>query len=209
MKYLKCFEGFSNELINNLINNKKTSVYKIARPYNNKTNKLSDELINYDISGFSYKLEHGQYIIYPDPEFIELYKKYCMGNNLQPKELSFNLSILSNPITNKFGYNQIDSEYILPDDNLKGLSIAYKLYKFILSKINFIMTNKDNLPEAKNLWYNLLQDKDVYSGTNQDFNIIIKKDISDDKLKSIIDKIKDFKLIYDDDLNSKIKELYG
>jgi hypothetical protein len=69
------------------------------------------------------------------------------------------------------------------------------------------MTDKDNLPEAKNLWYNLLQDKDVYSGTNQYYNIIIKKDIDDNKLKSIINKIKDFKLIYDNELNSKIKEM--
>jgi hypothetical protein len=58
-------------------------------------------------------------------------------------------------------------------------------------------------------WYNLLQDKDVYSGTNQYYNIIIKKDIDDNKLKSIINKIKDFKLIYDNELNSKIKKLYG
>ena len=71
------------------------------------------------------------------------------------------------------------------------------------------MTNKDNLPEAKNLWYNLLQDKDVYSGTNQYYNIIIKKDIDDTKLKSILDKVEKFDLIYDIDLNSKIKELYG
>jgi hypothetical protein len=71
------------------------------------------------------------------------------------------------------------------------------------------MTNKDNLPEAKNLWYNLLQDKDVYSGTNQYYNIIIKKDIDDTKLKSILDKVEKFDLMYDIDLNIKIKELYG
>ena len=39
--------------------------------------------------------------------------------------------------------------------------------------------------------------------------IVVKKDIDDNKLKSIINKIKDFNLIYDNELNSKIKELYG
>jgi hypothetical protein len=208
MKYLNYFEGFTYDEIISLISNNKTSVHKIKRETNNKSNKLSDELVKYDISGFSYKMEHNQYIIYPDAKFIKLYNIYCRENNLQPNELIFSLTILPEPIIDGFGYNQIDSEYILPDDNLKGLSIGYKLYKFILDKIDFIMTNKDNLPEAKNLWYNLLQDKDVYSGTNNQYNIIIKKDIDDYKLKSIIDKVKDFKLIYDDELNIKIKDLY-
>jgi hypothetical protein len=211
MRYLKYFEGFTNDELNNLINSEKTSVFKINRNIENKNNLLSDDLINYDISGFTYEESNDHYIIQPDDKFIELYNRYCLMNKLSPKKLIFLISILPNPPISVFGYNQIDSENILPDSNLKGLSIVYKLYKYILNikDIGFIMTNKDNLPEAKNLWYNLLQDKDVYSGTNQYYNIIIKKDIDDTKLKSILDKVEKFDLIYDIDLNSKIKELYG
>ena len=207
MRYLKYFEGFTNDELNNIINSKKTSVFKINRNIENKNNKLSDDLINYDIHNFKSKFEHGNYLIYPDNNFIDLYRDYCKDNSLEfNDDVKFSIDIL--PEYPLGGYNYIDVYNLLPP-NLKGLSIGYKLYKFILNRIDFIMTDKDNLPEAKNLWYNLLQDKDVYSGTNQYYNIIIKKDIDDNKLKSIINKIKDFNLIYDNELNSKIKELYG
>ena len=133
---------------------------------------------------------------------------YCNANNFKQKDLIFTLTILPKPIVPGFGYNQIDSEYILPDENLKGLSIAYKLYKLILNKVDFIMTNKNNSPDAKNLWYNLLQDKDIYTGTNENYNILIKKNINDNELKFIIDKIISLNLIYDDQLDKKIKQLY-
>ena len=208
MRYLKYFEGFSLDQIKKLIQNSETSVYKSPRSNNNRINDFSSDLINYDISGFTFSENNNYYMIYPDDDFIKLYNKYCLSNNFTPKELIFILTILPEPITPDFGYNQIDSEYIIPDDNLLGLSIAYKLYIFILDKIDFIMTNKNNSPDAKNLWYNLLQDKDIYTGTNQMYNLLIKKNINDSDLKTLIDKIKKFKLIYDDELDIKIKKLY-
>jgi hypothetical protein len=206
VKYLKKFEGFSNNEINELIDKNQTFVYKISRSYNNKSNKLSEELINYDISGFTSEFKNGVFKIYPDDEFIKLYKKYCHENNLQYNYLIFHIEITTKYLLG--GYNFLDV-YNLMDDNLKGLSLGYKLYKYILNDIYFIMTNKDILPESKNLWYNLLQDDGVYSGTNENFNIIIKKDIEDFKLKEIIDKVSEFNLTYDNNLNKKINELYG
>ena len=208
MKYLKFYEGFTTQQIDKMIKNGETSVYKLTRSNNNKVNKFSNDLINYDISGFTFTEKNNYYMIYPDYNFIKLYNNYCKINNFKPKELVFTLSILPEPIVPEFGYNQIDSEYILPDENLIGLSIVYKLYKFILNKIDFIMTNKNNTPDAKNLWYNLLKDKDIYTGTNKMYNILIKKNISDTDLKAIIDKVKKYKLIYDDQLDEKIKEFY-
>jgi hypothetical protein len=70
------------------------------------------------------------------------------------------------------------------------------------------MTNKDSSNESINLWYNILKDDDIYSGTNNQFSIIIKKEIDNHKLKSILEKIEKFDLIYDNKLNNKIKELY-
>jgi hypothetical protein len=70
------------------------------------------------------------------------------------------------------------------------------------------MTNKDSSKESINLWYNILKDDEAYSGTNNQFSIIIKSEIDNNKLKSILDKVEKFDLIYDIDLNIKIKELY-
>jgi hypothetical protein len=208
MKYIKYFEGFDRQQIDYFINTGETSVRKIDREFNNNSNLLADEIKDYDISLFTYNYKHGQFKIYPEEGFMDLYKRYCDVNNFTVKDLTFSISVLPYNIFTNI-YNQIDSEYILPDNNLKGLSLGYKLYKYVLNIVDFIMTDRNNLPEAKNLWWNLLQDKDVYSGTNKELSILIKKDIGDDKLKEIIDKVDRVNLTYDDDLNIKIKRLYG
>ena len=77
-----------------------------------------------------------------------------------------------------------------------------------MNSVDFIMTNKDSSKESINLWYNILKDDEAYSGTNNQFSIIIKSEIDNNKLKSILDKVEKFDLIYDIDLNIKIKELY-
>lgn len=206
MKYLKYFEGFTKEQVDELVLKDKTYVRKNIRKYNNKELKYSKDIINYDISKFKVEVRYNNYKIYPDDGFIEIYKKYCIENYIDfESDIQFTIEIL--PEYPLGGYNFIDVYNLLPS-SLKGLSLGYKLYKLILMKIDFIMTNKESSLESINLWYNLLQDKNVYSGTNQNYNILIKKDIDNFKLKSILDKVKKFDLIYDDDLNTKIKELY-
>ena len=201
MKYLKYFEGFTDSYLNELILNNKTYVKKNIRSSDNKVMKYSSDIIKYDISNFKYDSMNGFYIIYPDYEFMKLYKKYCVSNSLEfINDIKFNIEILPEYLLG--GYNFIDVYKLIPD-NLKGLSLAYKLYKFILDKVNFIMTNKDSSPQALNLWFNILKDDNVYSGTNDNYSIIIKKDISDFELKSLLDKIEKFNLIYDYELNSK------
>jgi len=207
MKYLKYFEGFTDERLKDLVLNDKTYVKKITRVYNNKELKYSKEIIDYDISNFETKVQYNNYKIYPDLTFINLYKKYCVVNSIDfENDIQFTIEML--PEYPLGGYNFIDVYNLLPL-SLKGLSLGYKLYKIILSKVDFIMTNKDSSKESINLWYSILKDDEVYSGTNTDFSIIIKKDSDDLKLKSILDKVKKFDLIYDDNLNKKIKELYG
>jgi hypothetical protein len=208
MKWIKLFEGFTDDQINNLVKQDKTYVFKNIRSFNNKELKYSKDIINYDISNFIVEFEYNYYKIYPDDNFKILYKKYCIENNFSPKELVFGLSILPEPLIKGYIYNKIDSEYFLPDNNLKGLSLGYKLYKFILNKVGFIMSDYSSSPDAKNLWFNLLKDSDVYSGTNKYYSIIIKKNIDNSDLKSLMDKIHKFNLIYENDLKIKIKEIY-
>jgi hypothetical protein len=207
MKYIKYFEGFTDERLKDLISNGETYVDKISRSRNNKELKYSQEIINYDISNFEVEVQYNNYKIYPDLNFIKLYKKYCTENSIDSEDdLQFIIEIL--PEYPLGGYNFIDVYNLLPL-SLKGLSLGYKLYKLILRKVDFIMTDKNSSNESINLWYSILKDDEVYSGTNNKFSIIIKKDIDDVKLKSILDKIGKFTLIYDDDLNTKINEIYG
>lgn len=96
------------------------------------------------------------------------------------------------------------------DERLKDLISNGETYVDKISRSrNNIMTDKNSSNESINLWHSILKDDEVYSGTNNKFSIIIKKDIDDVKLKSILDKIGKFTLIYDDDLNTKINEIYG
>jgi hypothetical protein len=207
MKYIKYFEGFTDERLKDLISNGETYVDKISRSRNNKELKYSQEIINYDISNFEVEVQYNNYKIYPDLNFIKLYKKYCTENSIDSEDdLQFIIEIL--PEYPLGGYNFIDVYNLLPL-SLKGLSLGYKLYKLILRKVDFIMTDKNSSNESINIWYSILKDDEVYSGTNNKFSIIIKKDIDDVKLKSILDKIGKFTLIYDDDLNTKINEIYG
>jgi len=187
-----------------LINKKSTSVFRKIRDIGKN---LDDDISNYDISNFKYDLSNNHFIIKPDSNFIELYHKYCLKNNFKKLEdLTFVVSVLPKSLSGE--YNLIDVEDLIPDE-LKGLSIGYKIYKFVLDKSKFLMTNKNNSPEAKNLWYNLLKDDDMYAGTNKYYNIIIKKDISDELLISILNKVKKFSFIFDDELNNKIDKLNG
>ena len=215
MKYLKnyndfnfdkslnyLFEGFKDDELDKLIFNNKTSVIKkTIKDYKN----ISNDISKYNISNFEYELKNNHYIIKPDIEFLKIYRKYCIENNYKPiEDLNFIVSILPKSLTGEL--NIIDVQDLIPK-NLRGLSLGYKIYKFILNKVNFIMTNKFNTLDAKNLWYNILKDKDVFSGTNENYNIIIDKNISDYKLKEILENINKFNFIFDNELNDKINKL--
>jgi len=52
-----------------------------------------------------------------------------------------------------------------------------------------------------------LKDRDVFSGTNENYNIIIDKNVSDYKLRLILENITKFNFIFDNELVNKINEL--
>ena len=200
MKYLKTFEGFNIGDFKNI----KTSVKIFKNPNDNKNNKISNEIIKYDINNFTIDKNSGAFNIYPDARFMNLYKRYCNLNNLRYDEnLMFQCTILKTRDPLDECYNLIDSLSLLPNE-LQGLSLGYKIYKFLLKRIKFIMSLKSNSDKAKNLWYNLLLDKDVYAGTNDSYNIIIDKYLPDSILFHILDNIKHLNIKYDDELHERI-----
>ena len=92
---------------------------------------------------------------------------------------------------------------------LQGTSLGYNLYKLIIDKNNYVTSNRHSSEEAYNLWYNLLQDDNLYAITSNTISVLIKKDIDDITLKGILDKIKQRELEFDDDLKLKIVKIYG
>jgi hypothetical protein len=197
MKYIKSYEGFKPEQLKII----KTSVFK--SDYIGNNNLLSDSIKSFDINNFKINTNHGYYEIYPDEKFLKLYKDYCDINSFYYEKIKFNCSVLEKDLITGC-YNLIDSEELIPN-NLQGLSLGSKIYKLLCNELNFIMSVKENTDKAKNLWFKLLIDDELYCGTNDDYNIIINKNIPDETLFDIIDKVDDLKLIYDDDLSKKIK----
>ena len=150
---------------------------------------MADEIINYDISNFKCKYEYDRFIIKPDDNFDILYKKYCELNSLEYTPLIFDIEFTEkHPVG---GYNTLDV-YNLINSNIQGLSIAYKLYLFILDKVSFITSNVLVSDDALNLWYNILKSNLVYSGTSKNSSIIIKREIDDLELHRIINLVDKF-----------------
>jgi len=90
---------------------------------------------------------------------------------------------------------------------LRGLSLAYKFYKMLIKMNKFICSDRYSTLSAWNLWYSLLQDEDLYAVTSNLRSCLIDKNITDDKLKEVINKvsenIKDIE--YSEDLKERLK----
>jgi len=56
-----------------------------------------------------------------------------------------------------------------------------------------------------NFWYNLVQNKLIYTGASNKITLAINKDINKDKLKNVLDIFKNYNLIYDNELQEKLK----
>ena len=118
----------------------------------------------------------------------------------------FRLTILNNSNFSPFP-NKIDFESGIPK-TLQGLSVGYNLYKITIKALKFITSDGlSTSNNAKNLWYNLLQDSDYYSGTNNFGSILILKNIEDYELKEILKKVSHLNLKYDNELETKIKKI--
>jgi hypothetical protein len=147
--------------------------------------------------------------IIPDIHFLNLIDK--LNVYLESDKIDLNNITL---FVTKDLDNLIDFETGIPNI-LKGCSVGYKLYKVLVDHYGWISSDKRSTNDAINLWYNLLQDVDMYCVTSNYFSYIIKKTLHDIELKKVLENIKKRKEIafndiqFDDDIKEKITKMYG
>lgn len=193
-KILETFEGFTKDNLDYLVNNKKTYVRKEYR--DTPIRKIQKIVKDYDISNFKFIDKGYGIFIYPDVEFINLIKE--LDQNID-ESLFFYITLTGD-------LNYVDFVEGVPP-YLRGLSLAYKFYKIIINKNKFICSDRYSTLSAWNLWYSLLQDDNLYAITSNLRSCLIDKSVSDDELKSIIEKVcnglSDIEM--SDDLKDKLK----
>ena len=192
-KILETFEGFTKDNLDYLVTHKKTYVRKDYR--DRPIRKIQKVVKDYDVSKFKFIDKGYGIFIYTDNDFLELIKD--LDPNID-SSLFFYITI-----TGEFNY--VDFAEGVPP-YLRGLSLAYKFYKMIIKMNGFICSDRYSTLSAWNLWYNLLQDEDLYAITSNLRSCLIDKNISDENLKDIVEKVtKDVDDIeYSDDLKMKL-----
>ena len=194
-KLLETFEGFTRDNLEYLITNKKTYVRKEFREI--PIRKIQNLIKDYDISKFEFKDKGYGIFIYPDKDFIHLIRE------LDP---SVDDSIFFY-ITISGEFNYVDFAEGLPP-YLRGHSLAYKIYKRLIKEHGWICSDRYSTLSAWNLWYNLLQDPDIYAITSNIRSCLIDKDISDERLKEIFQHVTKNSTDYEvsDDLKDKLDD---
>ena len=73
----------------------------------------------------------------------------------------------------------------------------------------FICSDRYSTLSAWNLWYSLLQDEELYAITSNLRSCLIDKNISDDKLKEVINKLSEntIEIEYSEDLKERLKNI--
>jgi len=194
-RIVETFEAFNKDNLDYLINYKKAYVRNFVR--DKKSGEIFDEIKNYDINKFKCTEETYGFFIYPDKEFINLIKKLDDSVN---DNIFFYITISYDK------NNQIDFTEGIPEF-LRGLSVAYKIYKLIIKRVGWITSDRYSSEHAYNLWYSLLQDEDLYCFTSNIMSGLIDKSVDDKKLIEIVAKIKSvsFDIEFDDELKEKLK----
>ena len=206
MSKLKMFEEFSEEERQKMMDDDLTYISKTGN-YSSKSGIIFDKIKNYNFQNFKIVNSY-ETIIIPDIGFRKLLSE--LNNELNEKididiEFNFNINQMEG------FYNEINYFFVLPDI-LRGLNIGYKLYKLVINHFNYITSRKYLTNLSKNIWYKLMIDADFYCFTSNDISGVIYKNISDNMILEILEKIKDinkYNIIYDSKLTSKINKFYG
>lgn len=193
---MKTFEGFTKENLDYLVNNKKTYIRKEYRKI--PIRKIQKIVKDYDISNFNFIDKGYGIFIYPDKEFIRLINELDVNID---DSLFFYITLTGD-------FNYVDFAEGVPP-YLRGLSLAYKFYKKIIEMNSFICSDRYSTLSAWNLWYNLLQDTDLYGITSNLRSCLIDKNVSDDVLKNIVKKVNQniSNVEYSDDLKKRLKSI--
>lgn len=195
-KILETFEGFTKDNLDYLVNNKKTYVRKEFR--NIPIRKIQKIVKGYDISNFKFIDKGYGIFIYPDNKFIELIKE--LDSNIDDS-LFFYITVTGD-------LNYVDFAEGIPP-YLRGLSLAYKFYKMIIKMNGFICSDRYSTLSAWNLWYSLLQDDELYAITSNLRSCLIDKNINNDELKEVINKVSKniTDIEYSEDLKERLKNI--
>ena len=112
------------------------------------------------------------------------YFKFCLTelNKLITNPININISF--NAHIEYDNFNRIDFESGIIDE-LKGLKLGYKLYIALCNHYNYTSTMNGVNPEAKNMWFALVHDNNVFVIVNKQRTLIINKNYND--IKTIVD----------------------
>jgi hypothetical protein len=202
---LNLFESFSSNQLQELIDDKSTYVVKKFKEFvsdSTEYSEITQKIRNYDVHKFKY-VESYCILIYPDRNFLELIEIYNKDlENEMDLNLVFEISL------NKSNLNLIDIPDGLPV-NLRNLGLGYKLYKLVIEKNGFITSNRFCNDNAKNIWYYLMLDRDLYCYTSYVNSGVIDKKLNNKEIKKILDNIQNLDVYFDDELQEKIIEIYG
>ncbi len=196
------------------INRANSSIDKksILKKINVLIEELKNILINLNFDEIKYVNKEDYIEIYFNEQvssyltsiYLEISKDSDISNKLIGD--GYDDMVLQLELTGKF--NQIDIMNGLPDF-LKNTGLGKKVYKKLIKDFKYISSfvgNYNNL-DSNMVWSSILQDKDIYSFTNDDNYISFWKDSEYDL---IINKLKEFykikgKVEFDDDFLTNYK----
>jgi hypothetical protein len=196
------------------INRANSSIDKksILKKINVLIEELKNILINLNFDEIKYVNKEDYIEIYFNEQvssyltsiYLEISKDSDISNKLIGD--GYDDIVLQLELTGKF--NQIDIMNGLPDF-LKNIGLGKKVYKKLIKDFKYISSfvgNYNNL-DSNMVWSSILQDKDIYSFTNDDNYISFWKDSEYDL---IINKLKEFykikgKVEFDDDFLTNYK----
>lgn len=216
MKVIKYFESFTEEIAKTLEKEHKTYLKKLSKEivnYSEDFQIIRNNIINYDISNFTYNNREYDFWIKPDEKFKIIISQI---NNFINDKIDENITFIFSYTSEHL--NLMDFKKGIPDI-LQSLGFGYKLYCFFIDKIKFATSDKNASDKAIHVWRGLITNNNFYSFTsNQITGVIIKKQ-TNNEIKTILDKIKNYnsnvikfdfnELIFDEELEEKIIEFYG
>jgi hypothetical protein len=178
--------------------------------YQNTINKIR----LYDISRFEiFNNKPYNFIIKPDIIFIDLIKEL---NNYIKEKLSLNIEF--NFTYDVWNLNRMEFEIGIPEI-LQNTGLGYKLYVYFIKNIKFVVSDKFASPKSIHVWRYLIMNNDFYSFTSNDISGLILKNQTNKDIKNILDRICDYDsnvikfsfndIIFDEELEEKIKDIYG
>ncbi len=205
---MKKFEQFTNDELSELEKLKLgyTKIIDKDKPLKDEPNikDLLLDLEEYDISNFLFNIKPYDISI----KFDDGFKKILTDINIHLEDKIDIETTLHISVTKQLN-NLIDFEYGIPK-KLRGLGIGYKIYKFIIQKYEYITSDKNASLSAIRLWRFLLLDSDLLCYTSTEYSGVALKTINDEKLKLMLNYIKNRDIIQVDKfLEKRIEKIYG